>query len=366
MGLVEFVSGPETARTDVVVGPGIRTELTDRIQRVLPDRRFAVVVDANVGHHWGDELRRLLPQAKDWITLPPGEQAKSSEQLVELCRKLVRCGLTRSDFVVTIGGGAVCDVGALAASLHLRGVPVVLVPTTLLAMVDAGLGGKCAINLPEGKNLLGHFHVASLLLCDPELLTTLPDRELAAGMGEVLKYAIGFSTDLLATLEACSTDLHGLFAHDDGLAIIRACLEIKSRIVTRDLTEASDGDRILLNLGHTTAHVLETVAGGQLAHGLAVAIGLRVACRLAARRGWLSDAEVARARACTDRFGLPFVVTDVLPDFERPTEERIRAVLARDKKSTATGLRIVLPQGLGHCTVTDADVDELAAEISDR
>lgn len=341
----EFQLAPPVSNqpgTQVVVGDGARGGLASWLERLLPGRPYVVIGDTRVLELWLSDI--ALDVSQGFLELPPGEAAKTPEVLMDVCRQLHAWGLPRTGFLVAIGGGATGDVAGLAASLHLRGVPIVQVPTTLLAMVDAGLGGKCAVNLPEGKNLLGSFWAPTLTLVDPAFLSTLPELEFRAGLGEVAKYAIGCSLPLFELLETSGASEERL------LEVVEACLRIKAAIVEEDPFEQSGGRRVLLNLGHTSAHALESWAAARemsVPHGLAVAWGLRVALRLAGESGELDTDEADRCNALLDQLVLPGRASDLVAEPPRPDE--LLPFLARDKKRRAGELRFVQPTGLGAC-----------------
>lgn len=301
---------------EVVVGPGVRKLLPD----VLPAgvRRVAVVTQA------GMPATVEPGVASETFVIPDGETAKSLATVEVLASGFARMGLTRGDAVVAVGGGLVTDVGGFAAAVYHRGVPVVHVPTTLLAMVDAAIGGKTGVNLAEGKNLVGAFWQPAAVLCDTDLLGTLPEREWRSGLGELAKYH--FLT---------GEDLAGLPLDDQ----IARCVAIKAEFVATDETES--GRRALLNYGHTLAHALEIAGQHDLRHGEAVGIGLVFAAELAMAMERIGPARVAEHRAVVAGYGL---ATEVPPGLDRA--ETI-ALMARDKKAVS-GLTFVLdgPRGV--------------------
>jgi 5-deoxy-5-amino-3-dehydroquinate synthase len=301
---------------DVLVGWGARHRLTE----VLPigARRAAVVTQTTVGVEVDPGVEHRV-----W-TIADGENAKSLTTVEDLCRAWSAWGLTRGDVVVAVGGGVVTDTVGFAAAVYHRGVPVVHVPTTLLAQVDAAIGGKTGVNLPEGKNLVGAFWQPCAVLCDTEVLERLPPREYLSGCGEVAKYHFLGGTDLI--------DL----PLDERVA---RCVAIKAAIVGAD--ERESGGRAVLNYGHTLAHALETAGHYDLRHGEAVAIGLVYAARLARRLGRIDDARVADHRRVVGGYDLP---TTLPPGFDHG---ELVALMARDKKATA-GLTFVLdgPRGV--------------------
>ncbi len=302
----------------VTVGAGAR----HRLLAVLPvgARKAAIVTQ--------DSIPVIVDAGIEQASfrLDDGEEAKCLESVEQLCRAWTRWGLTRADVVVAVGGGVVTDTAGFAAAVYHRGVAVIHVPTTLLAQVDAAIGGKTGVNLPEGKNLVGAFWQPAAVLCDTETLLTLPPREYRSGLGEMAKYAFLGVADL--------PDL----ALDDAVA---ACVACKADVVGSDEREGPSGRRALLNYGHTLAHALETVGRYDLRHGEAVAIGLSFAARLALRLGRIDSYRVGQHDAVLAGYDLPSVLP---PDTD--VDEVIR-VMARDKKATA-GLTFVLdsPGGL--------------------
>ncbi|MDQ4070542.1 MAG: 3-dehydroquinate synthase, partial [Actinomycetota bacterium] len=302
---------------DVLVGAGAR----HRLLEVLPvgAHRAAVVTQEAVGVtvDAGVEQRRFL--------MGEGEEAKCLETVEELCRAWARWGLTRGDVVVAVGGGVVTDTAGFAAAVYHRGVAVVHVPTTLLGQVDAAIGGKTGVNLPEGKNLVGAFWQPAAVLCDTEVLCTLPPREYRSGLGEMAKYAF-LGVDHLPDLPL-----------DEAVA---ACVRCKAEHIAADEREGGAGRRATLNYGHTLAHALETAGRYDLRHGEAVAIGLVYAARLAQRLGRIGDDRVAEHIADIAAYGLPTTVpagTD---------EGELVDLMARDKKAV-DGFTLVLdgPRG---------------------
>jgi len=299
---------------DVVIGPGVREQLAKVVPRGA--RQAAVVTQAGI------ELAVDPDGHFDTFTIPDGEAAKTLATVEELCRGFARAGLGRGDVVVAVGGGVVTDVAGFTAATYLRGVALVNVPTTLVGQVDAAIGGKTAVNIPEGKNLVGAFWQPRAVLCDTDALDTLPPREWASGFGEVAKCAFlsPRPRDPAPGNELTQWNLEEQ---------VSWCAVLKAVIVSED--EREGGRRMLLNYGHTLAHALEAVslAGGpvDLRHGEAVAVGLVFAARLARRLGRIDDDRVAEHLAVLGHFGLPNAL---------PAELSVGALLefmARDKKA---------------------------------
>jgi 5-deoxy-5-amino-3-dehydroquinate synthase len=323
---------------DVVVGDGARHHLP----AVLPPgvRRAAVVTQAGVGVSVdpGCESRVFV--------IGDGETAKSMATVENLCSQWAQWGLTRGDVVVAVGGGLVTDVAGFAASVYHRGVPVVFVATTLLAQIDAAIGGKTGVNLPEGKNLVGSFWQPTAVLCDTEVLRTLPDREVRNGFGELAKYRfLGLATEGATSLE------------DPALPeTVAACVAIKAAVVAED--ERESGRRAILNYGHTLAHALEIDGGFDLRHGEAVAIGLVFAARLGHALGRIDADAVNRHVDVVAGYGLP----TTLPLGARPVD--LVALMARDKKAI-DGLTFVLDGAHGVEPVSGVAVETVTRVLED-
>ncbi|MFH1498624.1 MAG: 3-dehydroquinate synthase [Verrucomicrobiota bacterium] len=315
-------------------------------------RKVAVVTDRNLAATQASALAMLAGEAPV-LTLEPGEQTKSLGELGRILDFLAGQRLDRSSVLVAVGGGVIGDLAGFAAASYLRGIDFIQVPTTLLAMVDSSVGGKTGINLKAGKNLVGAFHQPNAVYIGTDLLKTLPPREFAAGMAEVIKYGLLGDAALLAELVRAP-----LTVDDPRLAgVIRRCCEIKAGIVAADEREtAKDGGRALLNLGHTFGHAIEQVTGyGAYLHGEAVAVGLCAAARLSQKLGYIDAAAVARVDAVVSAHGLPVRLREPLP------LEPLLAAMSRDKKVRAGVLRFVVMTALG-TSITQGGIDaELAA-----
>jgi 5-deoxy-5-amino-3-dehydroquinate synthase len=307
----------------VRVGPGARHHLLD----VLPIgvRRAAIVTQEGVGVTVDPGVEHRT------FTIPDGEDHKHLGTVEDLCRDFARWGLSRGDVVVAVGGGLVTDLAGFAAAIFHRGVPVVHVATTLLAQIDAAIGGKTGVNLPEGKNLVGAFWQPAAVLCDTETLATLPPREYRNGLGEMAKYAF-LGVDGLRDLSL-----------DEAVA---ACVRCKAEVVASD--EREGGRRAILNYGHTLGHALETASGYDLRHGEAVAIGLVYAAEVALRLGRIDAARVVEHRRTVAAYDLPMT----LPPGIEPGE--LVELFGRDKKAV-DGLTFVLdgPAGVEPVRVAD-------------
>jgi 5-deoxy-5-amino-3-dehydroquinate synthase len=305
----------------VVVGAGVRVRLPGLVDPVA--HRVAVVTQAAIGFEVDPGREHEV------FTIGDGEAAKSLATVEDLCRAWSRWGLTRADQVVAVGGGVVTDTAGFAAAVYHRGVGVVHVPTSLLGMVDAAIGGKTGVNLPEGKNLVGAFWQPTAVLCDTDALATLPERERRSGLGEMAKYHFLTGEDLSAV---------------PLVRRIAACVHIKAAVVAADEREdlgLGTRGRAILNYGHTLAHALETAGRYDVRHGEAVAVGLVYAAELAAELGRIDRARVEDHRRVVDGYGLP----SVLPPGADP--HHLVTLMHRDKKAVQ-GLTFVLdgPDGI--------------------
>ncbi|MFM8302986.1 MAG: 3-dehydroquinate synthase [Actinomycetota bacterium] len=343
---------------DVVVGAGVLAEAG----RVLaPRRRVALVSQAAVLERHGAAVVDALTVAGVRVmptTIADGEDAKSLDTVQTLCRAWARDGLLRGDAVVALGGGVVGDTAGFAAAVYHRGVAVLQCPTTLLAQVDAAIGGKTAVNLPEGKNLVGAFHQPVAVLADVTTLATLPERDYRAGLGEVAKYALmGTGPDSDAVAHALGTQRGAIEARDPDVltTLVTGCAAVKARIVSGDPQERT-GARATLNYGHTLAHALETVGHHDLHHGEAVAVGLVFAGALAAAMGRIPDRAVDEHRDLLAGLGLPTTA----PGLGAP---ELLAVMARDKKASG-GLTFVLLGPTGLESVDDPPAPALEAAFA--
>lgn len=332
-------------RYPIRIGRGLLGD-ADALAALVPGRHALVVTDANVAPHYLPAVQAALAGKQvGTVVLPPGEQEKTLARFGEVMAALAALGASRDATVLALGGGVVGDLAGFAAACWMRGVRFVQLPTTLLAMVDSSVGGKTAVDLPQGKNLVGAFHQPAAVLADTATLDTLPPRELRAGLAEVVKYGALGDAGFFAWLERHAG---ALLARDAGTlaeAIARCCAH-KAGIVARDETER--GERMLLNLGHTFGHAIETEQGyGGLLHGEAVAVGMVLAARLSARLGRAPAADAERLAALLERFGLPTTI---------PAGLDPAALLARmrlDKKAVSGTLRLILWRGLGQADVVD-------------
>ncbi len=295
---------------------------------------------------WARSILDSLSYGERQVTMevvPDGEAAKEFGVYQDLLRRMAHLGMTRDETVVAVGGGAVTDLGGFVAASYMRGVPLVLVPTTVIAQADAALGGKTGIDLPEGKNLVGAFYPAQATLVDPETLRTLPLAEFRDGLAEVVKCGLGLDAELFA---ACATWRRPPAGPALDFALERAA-RAKLRLVAADPKEA--GDRAKLNLGHTAGHAVEAASGYQVSHGRAVAIGLAAVSRLAERRYAFSHAR--EVLELLRRLGLP--------TYYRGDPDDLWTYLVRDKKHGSHGFRMVVPRRIGTCEVLRVEEEEM-------
>ena len=340
----------------VRVGRGAVARHLPRIVRRLRPSRLHVVIDSSVERHHGAAMREVLAPLGvpfELTSVPSGERSKSSKELERLWRAMIGAGCDRASCVLACGGGVVGDLAGFAAATVLRGIRFVQIPTTLLAMVDASVGGKTGINLVEGKNLVGAFHQPHAVLADLDLLATLPIREYRAGFAEVIKTAAIRDARLFARLE---TEREALLARDAGVlgAVVARCVRIKADVVEAD--EREEGLRRVLNFGHTLAHGIESVQRyGGLLHGEAVAVGMAFAARLGERVGATPAGTARRLEAVLSSYGLPTAVADLRP-------ETLEKAMQKDKKRGRGGVLWVLLRRVGAADAGRLIEDEAVRE----
>ncbi len=330
---------------DVVIGKGLLSSLGEKCVSLFGNGRAMIVADSNVAPLWLGKAKSSLENAGIGtveFVFPAGEESKSTKTLCELIEFMAECNLTRSDFAVALGGGVTGDMTGLAASLYLRGIDFVQVPTTLLAAVDSSVGGKTAVNLSSGKNLMGAFCQPSLVLCDTDTLSTLPDAEFANGMAEIIKYGVIFDKDLFDKVS-------GGDVKSDMEDIIARCVELKRNVVAKD--EFDNGERQLLNFGHTMAHSIEKCSNFEIPHGSAVAIGMVIASRAAFALGWSKE-------DCTDAI-INANKNNCLPCECVYSPESLAKAALSDKKRSGGTINFVVPEVMGKCVLKKIPVEEL-------
>lgn len=352
---------PESPYT-IVAGAGIiKSEPAARALCPLVDGRTVLVVsDSHVAPLYADAVVECLnsagaescPQAG----FEAGEASKNLATLEELYHRSVAAGLTRASLVVALGGGVVGDVAGFLAATYMRGIPLIQIPTSLLAMVDSSVGGKTAVDLPEGKNLVGAFHQPCLVLADVACLDTLPDREMRCGFAEIAKYALIMDAPLVERLIALAPALK---ARDpEALTeVVAICCAHKADVVTED--EREKGRRAILNYGHTFGHALEVEGGfAHLNHGEAVAIGMAMAADLALHHGMISTQVARRQAELLAAYDLPAAW-----DLPGVSAHQVLQTMYRDKKVLGRNLRLVLPVALGEVCVMPWENDDAVLRV---
>ncbi|HEX8430175.1 MAG TPA: 3-dehydroquinate synthase [Longimicrobium sp.] len=349
---------------EVLVGPGIFGSIGTILSRFCPAQRYAVVTDDRVAELYAVRLSRMLHAAgyrADVFAFTAGEARKTRETWALVCDAMMEAGLGRDAAVVASGGGVPGDLGGFVAATYMRGLPLVQVPTSLLAMIDSSVGGKTGVDTAAGKNLIGAFHQPRCVIIDPELLATLPEAHIRSGLAEAVKHAAIADPEYLDWIESSAAYL--LAGDPDTLTrLIVRSVEIKSEIVARDEREA--GPRKLLNFGHTLGHAVESLSGYSLLHGEAVAIGMVEEARLGERIGVTAQGTSARLRKVLARLGLPTSL---------PLDYRAQDVIGwtrSDKTARSGRVEYALIEGVGVPSVRDGKwgapvADETVAAVLD-
>jgi 3-dehydroquinate synthase len=330
-----------SAQYEVLVGAGLLSGCAERLSRACPAHRYAIISDDRVQPLYASVLRENLAadgMQSDVFTFPAGEEHKTRATWAAVTDAMLAAGLGRDTAVVALGGGVVGDLAGFVAATYMRGLPVAQVPTTLLAMIDASVGGKTAVDTPAGKNLVGAFHQPAVVLADPTVLRTLPDEHFRSGLAEAVKHGAIADSDHLAWIAAATTSL--LSGDSDALVeLIVRSVQIKADFVSRD--ERETGPRKALNFGHTIGHAVEAVSGFRLLHGEAVAIGMAVEASIGEAIGVTRHGTAARLREILLHIGLPVAVP---PELSR--EEILRSTRT-DKKARAGRVEYALIEELG-------------------
>ena len=361
----------DTRAYDVRIGPGLIPRAGALIAPLLHRPRVAILTDDTVGPLHLDTLQGALSAQNidsTALTLPAGEATKSWPHLTRTVEWMLSERIERRDILIALGGGVIGDLGGFAAAILRRGIRFVQIPTSLLAQVDSSVGGKTGINTSHGKNLVGAFHQPSLVLADVDVLATLTPRDFLAGYGEVVKYGMLGDADFFAWLEANGPALAAGDTAKRVEAVARS-VQMKADIVVRDETE--QGDRALLNLGHTFGHALEACTGysDRLLHGEGVAIGCALAFELSARLGLCPQEEPSRVRAHLSDMGMKVTLADIPGDL--PDADGLLDLMSQDKKVMDGKLRFILARSIGDSFVT-SDVPRetvhqiLADALADR
>lgn len=327
---------------DILIENGLLARAGEQCRRVLKGKKALLLTDETVGALYAETVCRSLERADFEVyclAVPVGEVSKSTDTYLRVVSLLAENRFTRSDVVVALGGGVVGDLGGFCAATYLRGIGFVQIPSTLLACVDSSVGGKTAVNLPEGKNLLGAFYQPWLVLCDPQVLCTLPPDIYADGMAEVIKYGMIGDRELFEALENDALD---------DTAIIQRCVSIKRDVVQAD--EHDHGCRQLLNFGHTVGHAVEKCSGFTISHGSAVAVGMAIVARAT-----MANEDVARLEMLLARHGLPVQCAF--------SAEALYAAACNDKKRENDTLNLIVCDSIGEGKIQPMAVSALQALI---
>ena len=334
---------------DIKIGSGLLASVGAEAAALGKATKACIVSDDTVFPLYGAVIRNSLEEAGFEVSsyiFPAGEESKNGGNYLTLVNTLAERQLTRTDLIVALGGGVVGDLAGFAAATFLRGIRFIQIPTTLLAMVDSSVGGKTAIDLPAGKNLCGAFCQPSLVLCDTDVLNTLPEDIFRDGCAEVIKYGVLYDTELFSHLQKCGLDF-------DRESVIRRCVELKRDVVMED--EFDTGARMKLNLGHTIGHGVEARSHFGLSHGKSVAIGMAIVSRAAVKLG------LCEQTACDE-------LLDVLAQFRLPasteyTAEELYTYTLSDKKRSGGTVKLIIPRTIGRCDIVPTPVSELKSFI---
>ena len=330
---------------DVLIGSGILDTLGQKVSALGKVRKVCVVSETNVYPLYGNAVLNSLQQEGLEVhsfVFPAGEASKNGATYLQLLSFLAAHQITRSDLIVALGGGVVGDLAGFAAATYLRGLRFVQVPTTLLAAVDSSVGGKTAIDLPEGKNLAGAFCQPSLVLCDIDCLNTLPEDIFRDGCAEVIKYGILYDEDFFNYLMDQGINF-------DREAVIARCVELKRDVVAVD--EFDTGARMLLNLGHTIGHGVERQSNFEISHGKAVAIGMAIVSRAGASLGMTEMNSANRVISILKKFELPICC-------DYPPEDLAEAAFS-DKKRSGNSVHLIIPKAIGQCDVVPTPINSI-------
>ncbi|QDZ41059.1 3-dehydroquinate synthase [Euhalothece natronophila Z-M001] len=357
--LSEITVNLETNSYQIAIAPQLINNIGSYLQSLPIGNKIIVVSNTMIFDHYGESLIKAIEKANFSVSykiLPDGERHKTLLSVQKIYDQALENYLERSSTLIALGGGVIGDMTGFAAATWLRGINVIQIPTSLLAMVDAAIGGKTGVNHPQGKNLIGAFHQPKLVLIDPEVLKTLPHREFRAGMAEVIKYGVIWSDDLFQQLESAQRlDQLDYLSSDLLQNILTQSCQAKADVVSQD--EKEGGLRAILNYGHTVGHAIESLTGYRLVnHGEAVAIGMSVAGKIAVKMGYWSEQESQRQDQLILKTGLPKTVPPMLK------VEDILETLKSDKKVKNGKVRFVLPQKIGAATVTDEVSPEIVKE----
>lgn len=311
----------------------------DKYVKSFNPRKVFIVTDSNVYPLYFEKLKNLIEKHGILVyhsVLPAGESSKSTDKLIMLYKKCIENSITRTDLIIALGGGVVGDVTGFLASTYLRGLKLIQIPTTLLSQIDSSVGGKTAVNLPEGKNLVGTFYQPDAVLIDPTVLDTLPERELAAGLAEAIKYSVikdKKMLDMMKNIESSKKNIE---------KIIEKCVMIKRDVVEND--EFDKGERMILNYGHTVGHAIEKAGHyEEYIHGEAVALGMICAMEISVKLGYSKDSDAEKLKNV--------IINNKLPVSVPYNPEECLQAITKDKKMDGAELNVVMPEGIGNCNI---------------
>lgn len=346
---MKIVSVQASKTYDVIIGKQLLNKVGEYAAQIRPNCTAAIISDTNVWPLYGESVRNSLTalgmNAIHFI-FSAGESSKSASTYLEILNFLAENHITRSDVIIALGGGVVGDITGFAAATYLRGVSYIQIPTTLLAMVDSSVGGKTAIDLPSGKNLVGAFKQPSLVLCDTTVLTTLPQHTLIDGCAEVIKYGMLYD-------EALITYLLNTGLEFDRETIIAQCVSFKRDVVQED--EFDTGARQKLNLGHTIGHAIEAMSEFQITHGMAVAAGMAIVTKAAVQNGLCSESVYQTLVTLLKKFELPVT--------SRYTAHDLYQSAISDKKRLGSSVNLIVPREIGNCEIIPVRISELQSFI---
>lgn len=334
---------------DVLIGAGLLESLGRHAAAMKKVKKVCIVSEANVWSLYGEVVKRSLLHAgfeSVEFVFPAGEQFKNAAIYLDLLYFLADNQITRTDLLVALGGGVVGDLAGFAAATYMRGIPFIQVPTTLLSMVDSSVGGKTAIDLPVGKNLVGAFYQPALVLCDTNCLNTLPADVFRDGCAEVIKYGVLYDPALFTHLAETGLDF-------DREQVITRCVELKRDVVAED--EFDTGARMKLNLGHTIGHGVEAQSHFEISHGKGVAIGMAIVSRAAEKRGICQTSAKDAILDILEKFGLP-------SSCDYSAESLYLSALS-DKKRSGGMVNLIIPERIGFCRIVPTPVEEIQSFI---
>ncbi|NLJ58625.1 MAG: 3-dehydroquinate synthase [Tissierellia bacterium] len=335
---------------NILIEKGLVRNLGHEIKSIYNNKKIALVTDENVYSLYGQVVKESLQKYKyelRFIVVDPGESSKSLEVLENIYKHFIDFNLTRSDLIVAFGGGVVGDLAGFAASSYLRGVDYVQVPTTLLAQIDSSIGGKVAVNLEQGKNLIGSFYHPKRVFIDPQLLHTLPEKYIKDGLGEVIKYACIKDADFFQSLSSIRSK-NELFNKIEN--IIYRCCNIKRKVVEKD--EGDKGERMLLNFGHTLGHAIEKYYNYEYSHGEAVALGMYNITKKSEALGYTETGTSEKIINILNNFKIEYKLPNLKMD-------KIKDIILFDKKNISGKINLILLNKIGHGFIESVSIDSI-------